>query len=164
MDCAKQPARLTRCPGCQSVFAICRHCDRGHVYCGTACSSEARFASLRRARRRHRRSPEGRLDHRDRERDRRRRRLLDAARVGDHPSAAPVHSGSVTTSRVPSEGGELSRLHLAGLSSLEASPDALFLFPSSAETPSPLRCIRCRTEVTHFLRPWDKRTARASPA
>lgn len=80
--------RLARCPRCRRLFALCSHCDRGHVYCGRLCSGGARCDSLRRARRRHRRSPEGRLDHRDRERERRRRRRLEA-RVGDHPSATP---------------------------------------------------------------------------
>jgi hypothetical protein len=85
---APESWRLAGCPRCQRLFAICSHCDRGHVYCGRLCSESARRDSLRRARRRHRRSPEGRLDHRDRERDRRRRRCFEA-RVGDHPSATP---------------------------------------------------------------------------
>ena len=84
---AVESLRLSRCPRCQRLFAICYHCDRGHVYCGPSCSEGARRDSLRRARRRHRRSPEGRLDHRDRERERRLRRRLFRARVGDHPSA-----------------------------------------------------------------------------
>ncbi len=84
---AVESLRLARCPRCQRLFAICSHCDRGHVYCGPSCSEGARRDSLRRARRRHRRSPEGRLDHRDRERERRIRRRLFQARVGDHPSA-----------------------------------------------------------------------------
>ena len=84
---AVESLRLARCPRCQRLFAICSHCDRGHVYCGPPCSLGARRDSLRRARRRHRRSPEGRLDHRDRERARRRRKQLFVPRVGDHPSA-----------------------------------------------------------------------------
>jgi len=86
---AVESLRLAQCPRCQRLFAICSHCDRGHVYCGPPCSLGARRDSLRRARRRHRRSPEGRLDHRDRERARRQRRRLFVARVGDHPSAPP---------------------------------------------------------------------------
>ncbi len=86
---ALETLRLARCPRCQRVFSICSHCDRGHVYCGRSCSDVARCDSLRRARRRHRRSPEGRLDHRDRERERRRRRRLLESRVGDHPSVTP---------------------------------------------------------------------------
>ncbi len=83
---APESWRLAGCPRCRRLFAICPHCDRGHVYCGRPCSIAARRDSLRRARRRHRRSPEGRLDHRDRERERRRRLSV---RVGDHPSATP---------------------------------------------------------------------------
>jgi len=78
--------RLAVCPRCGTPFGVCRACDRGHVYCGRACSGLARRDSRRRARRRHRQSPEGRLDHRDRERARRRRRR-EAARVGDHSFA-----------------------------------------------------------------------------
>ncbi|MCH9685168.1 MAG: hypothetical protein K0V04_27270, partial [Deltaproteobacteria bacterium] len=66
---------------CSQLFFICRCCDCGHRYCGRKGSRLMREASLRRARRRHRDSPEGRDDHRDRQREYRRRR---AARVVDH--------------------------------------------------------------------------------
>jgi len=94
--------RWARCPRCQSIFAICHDCDRGHVYCGRTCAGLARRDSLRRARRRHRQSFEGRLDHRDRERARRQRRR-EALRVGDHPSGAPPPSA-----RLPASSSEVS--------------------------------------------------------
>ena len=79
--------RLATCPGCLELFSICRSCDRGHRYCGKICSERARWMSVRRARRRHRRSPEGRLDHRDAERRRRARRQTEGEScVGDHGS------------------------------------------------------------------------------
>ena len=79
--------RLATCPGCLELFSICSSCDRGHRYCGRRCSWRARRVSLRRARRRHRGSPEGRVDHRDAERRRRaRRRAERGSCVGDHGS------------------------------------------------------------------------------
>ena len=103
--------RLAFCVRCGQPFVVCRSCDRGHVYCCSPCSGSARQESVRRARRRHRRSPEGRRDHADRERERRRRRRQAVGRgsrdsgglvgdpgsggdgeqfegVGDHGSAA----------------------------------------------------------------------------
>ena len=77
--------RLERCARCQAVFWICRRCYRGHGFCGLPCKLVARVTSKRRARALHRQSPEGRLDHRDRERDRRRRARDDEVeRVADH--------------------------------------------------------------------------------
>ena len=74
------------CPAveCHAVFWICRHCDRGQRYCSDTCRVEARRGQRRRANHRHQRSPEGRLDHRDRQRRYRRRR----ARVTDQGSVS----------------------------------------------------------------------------
>jgi len=49
------------------MFFICSHCDRGHRYCSHSCRFRTRLAQRREARRRHQRSLEGRLDHRDRQ-------------------------------------------------------------------------------------------------
>ena len=65
---------------CGKMFLLCRPCDRGNRYCSGACSASIRRESLKAARRRHRQSTEGRADHRDRQRDYRRRR----AGVVDH--------------------------------------------------------------------------------
>ena len=46
-------------PGCGAVFWICRHCDRGHRYCGERCRRKARRQQRRAANRRHQQSPEG---------------------------------------------------------------------------------------------------------
>jgi hypothetical protein len=53
--------------GCQAVFFICEHCDRGHRYCSSQCRELARRQQRRAANRRHQLSREGRLDHRDRQ-------------------------------------------------------------------------------------------------
>ena len=50
------------------MFYLCRHCDRGQRYCSARCREKSRRLQRREANRRHQRSPEGRLDHRDRQR------------------------------------------------------------------------------------------------
>ena len=58
---------------CLRVFFLCQHCDRGHRYCSDRCRDEARQEQRRAANRRHQQSEEGRLDHRDHQRQYRRR-------------------------------------------------------------------------------------------
>src|SRR5205807_7154575 len=60
-------------PPCGAVFYLCRHCDRGQRYCSSHCREKARRLQLREANRRHQQSPYGRDDHRDRQREYRRR-------------------------------------------------------------------------------------------
>jgi len=71
---------------CRAVFFICSHCDRGHRYCSAECSAQARVEQRRRANRRHQQSPEGQLDHRDRQRDYRRRCRQPQPHVTDQGS------------------------------------------------------------------------------
>ena len=73
--------RICRCASCRKLFHICRPCDRGHGYCSQACRLRQRRQQCRAANRRHQQSPEGRADHRDRQRAYRKR--LCAARVTD---------------------------------------------------------------------------------
>ena len=86
--------RICRGAGCGAVFWICRHCDRGHRYCGERCRQKKRRQQGRDANRRHQQSREGRLDHRDRQRDYRER---CRRRVTDHTSPAPSGSDSIVT-------------------------------------------------------------------
>lgn len=67
---AVESFRFVRCAqsDCGAVFYLCRRHDRGQRYCSAPCRQQARQASVRAARRRHQRSPEGRLDHADRQR------------------------------------------------------------------------------------------------
>ena len=51
--------RFCRGAGCGVVFWICRHCDRGHRYCGERCRRKARRQQRRAANRRHQQSREG---------------------------------------------------------------------------------------------------------
>lgn len=85
--------RLCRWQQCRAIFWICSHCDRGHQYCSEHCRSKARREQRRAANRRHRQSPEGKLDQRDRQRDYRRRRA--AASVMDQGSPSDTVRGNI---------------------------------------------------------------------
>jgi hypothetical protein len=65
--------RLRACVLCHALFVICRSCDRGQRYCNRWCRFWAWCEQRRQANRRHQRSPEGRADHRDRQRAYRKR-------------------------------------------------------------------------------------------
>lgn len=77
---------------CGALFFICRPCYRGQRYCSEACRQVSRQQQRRAANRRHQQTPEGRLDHIDRQREYRRRR---SARVTDQGSAAGSSCGSI---------------------------------------------------------------------
>jgi len=81
--------------GCHAVFWICRHCDRGQRYCSPTCRAQARLQQRRDANCRHQRSPEGRLDHRDRQREYRRRHAQ--TRVTDQGSLSILSPASSST-------------------------------------------------------------------
>ena len=85
--------RFCRAQACGSVFYVCRSCDRGQRYCSERCRDKARREQQRAANRRHQRSPEGRLDHRDRQREYRRR--LVVLRVTDQGSETRVDFSSL---------------------------------------------------------------------
>jgi len=66
-------ARLFTCARCRAQVLICSRCDRGNIYCGPACSQQARRASLRAAGQRYQRSRRGRFTHAERQHRYRRR-------------------------------------------------------------------------------------------
>lgn len=68
--------RLCRAEACGAVFYLCRSCDRGQRYCSDRCREKSRREQRRAANRRHQESLEGRLDHRDRQREYRTRQAL----------------------------------------------------------------------------------------
>ena len=86
MPDSQQTLRQGRCGHCGQIFFVCRHCDRGQVYCSADCRRQARRQSCRRANARHQASPEGRLDHRDRQRAYRMRRRARLTSVTDQGS------------------------------------------------------------------------------
>jgi hypothetical protein len=85
--------RVCRASGCGQVFWICRHCDRGQHYCSHFCREQTRRQQHRLANRRHQQSPEGRQDHRDRQREY--RRLHRSARVTDLSSQMLSSGGRI---------------------------------------------------------------------
>lgn len=101
--------RQRSCRGhdCGASFLICRSCDRGQQYCSDRCRSHARLQQHRRANARHQRSPEGRLDHRDRQRDYRLRHAR--RRVTDQGSPPPCRQRSIPSPDMASAGNRCPR-------------------------------------------------------
>ena len=95
MGTHEEPLRQRFCRGidCGRVFWICRHCYRGHKYCSLRCRQKTRGQQTWAANRKHQKSPEGRDDHRDRNRAYRARRRRQ--RVTYHTSPAPSDSDSI---------------------------------------------------------------------
>jgi hypothetical protein len=94
---------------CGRMFFICSHCDRGQVYCGSDCRERSRRLQLRAANLRHQQSEDGQLDHRDRQRDYRRRQ----ARAAHTPAQENVtdqgsndHPACETVGAAPSDDSE----------------------------------------------------------
>ena len=53
--------RFFLCAGCQVHVFVCRHCDRGQIYCAGTCAQEARQCSQQEAGRRYQASSPGRM-------------------------------------------------------------------------------------------------------
>lgn len=53
--------RFFLCAGCQVHVFVCRHCDRGQIYCAGTCTQEARQCSQQEAGRRYQASLPGRM-------------------------------------------------------------------------------------------------------
>ena len=84
---------------CGTTFYICRSCDRGQRYCSQGCRQKARRQQRREANRRHQQSPEGRLDHRDRQERYRQGLRFRQMRVTDHGSPGSSPSGTMPRDR-----------------------------------------------------------------
>ena len=94
--------RFCHAEHCRRRFFLCTRCDRGQLYCSLDCRHRSRLDQLRAARQRHQQSPEGRLDHRDRQRSYRlrqaRSRLLQAQKsVTDQGSKPDLTSDTIAT-------------------------------------------------------------------
>ena len=132
-------ARLFNCARCGRQVAICRHCDRGHRYCGPGCAQAARRASGRAAGARYQRSRPGRMNHAHRQgRYRTRRRKV-------------THQGSP----IPLAGASL-----APESRALAPPPSE---PAAAPAPEGLRCHFCGRVCSEFLRLGFLRQRRDGP-
>ena len=103
-------------PLCSGVFLLCRRCDRRYRYCSPECSALGRRMSARVARKNHQESPEGKLDHRDRQ-ARAYRARFESRRDGSARSgsgqAAPVprvHTLTPMTGAADASGGAYSHV------------------------------------------------------
>jgi hypothetical protein len=92
--------RLRVCFACAALFWICRQCDRGQRYCSWLCRMAAILEQRRQANRRYQHSLEGRQDHRDRQREYRKRcaqrRATAEKSVTDKSSAALASPGMIS--------------------------------------------------------------------
>jgi hypothetical protein len=116
---------------CRQMFFLCSHCDRGQVYCGKACSSAARRASVRAAGTRYQATADGRHAH--------------AARQQRYREKVTHHA--------PEKGPELATLPPAPVTAAISAADN----PGAARTlnherqRAPYRCAMCARE-SRFLR------------
>lgn len=132
--------RICAAQSCRALFEICSCCDRGHRYCSEPCRDRGLRQARREANRRHQQSPEGRLDHRDRQRTYRRRRRES---VTDNSSPSPPDSATIAGAPRPG----LDRLMDEAGGALEMpreSPSTTR--PTRLRTPAPARCIVCGRE------------------
>jgi len=128
---------MRACRLCRQLFFLCPACDRGHAYCSLPCRREGRARSVRAAGRRHQQSPEGRLDHRDRQRAYRARCRW---RVTHQTSPTPTSYGILSPAALPpsAPGGTGS----APEGRTDAPPDPVSESGDPAATPAPC-CCRC---------------------
>lgn len=85
----KHTSRLFSCMRCHTQMVICSHCDRGQIYCGSACSQAARIESCRKAEKRYQHTPGGKMNHALRQR---RYRARCQEKVTDHSSNTPAQN------------------------------------------------------------------------
>ena len=78
-------ARMFHCARCHCQVIVCRHCDRGNVYCANGCADHARTDSLRRAAKRYRSTRPGRHSNADRQRRFRARQKQKVTHQGSPP-------------------------------------------------------------------------------
>jgi len=95
------------CEWCDEPFSFCRGCEPGRCYCSEKCSLQARRECVRKARKKYRRSPEGREQHRDEEAER--RELRRAQRVGDHRCEAQEGPLQVAAEQIVAEADDAPR-------------------------------------------------------
>jgi hypothetical protein len=88
--------RFFVCCRCRVQVVVCRHCDRGQIYCGRSCSAQARRTAMAVAGRRYQSSRPGRFAHAARAR-RYRARAKIVTHQGSTSTPAAVLLPGVTT-------------------------------------------------------------------
>ena len=79
-------ARLYNCARCHCQVTVCRHCDRGQVYCPGDCAQISRQESLQRARRLYQSSRRGRTTNAMRQQRHRQRLRQKVTHQGSSPA------------------------------------------------------------------------------
>ena len=145
--------RQRSCRKCHAVFWICSHCDRGQRYCSSFCRVPARRQQRRRANRRHQRSPEGRADHRDRQREYRHRHRQVLADVTDQGSASISSPRNIPSWESRSVITATRRVSATAFAFTRALP--VWRKESDQQRPPFLGCIRCGRRG-RFVDPFPK--------
>jgi hypothetical protein len=151
--------RLFHCPRCHAPVAVCRACDRGHVYC-RPCAPAARREACRDYNRTYRRTDRGRDSARRRQAAFRAQRWAAAEAVTHHGSPIPVPEGEV---RVPVVATPSEATHDAA-----TPPREIEIHGRTIEDPvAPLRCVLCGVLLPllarrGFLRPPPRRHRRGA--
>lgn len=86
----KPSSRLFSCVRCYGQTVICSECDRGQIYCSSACAGLARRKSCQAAEKRYQNTLRGKLKHALRQRGYRERLRK---KVTDQGSAPPTEEG-----------------------------------------------------------------------
>jgi hypothetical protein len=143
--------RLRPCVLCHALFVICRSCDHGQRYCQGWCRFWAWREHRRQANRRHQRSPEGRADHRDRQRAYRKRCAQRRWTV----LTGTAGKSAVTESLSPSPRETVTPKSVTDTTSLTlTSADMMAARNSGSATAAPLSCSAAK--VGQRLRPRQK--------
>jgi len=145
--------RQRRCRRCNAVYWICSHCDRGQRYCSAFCRVPARRQQRRRANRRHQQSPEGRADHRDRQREYRHRCRQIRARVTDQGSASITSPCTIRSWDARSANTTVSSASVSAFTYKRAL--RVWRNGSDEQSPPFLRCVECGRSG-QFVDPFPK--------
>ena len=99
-------ARRYHCARCHQPVIICRHCDRGNIYCFDGCAKKANNERCQRNAKRYRRSAKGRRSNAARQRRNRLRKALEqlnreASKQRHEKPIAPCPESSITACDQP---------------------------------------------------------------
>jgi hypothetical protein len=136
-------SRLYHCTRCHCQVIICRHCDRGNVYCPGECGNLARTESRKRAAQRYQNSHRGQCTNAARQSRFRARQRIQINKVTHQGSPPTPSHGSLFTgkTRRPGEPTFVNHAHKGAIC-----------------------CHFCGCEETPFLRSgFIRRAARGSP-
>ena len=137
--------RFFLCAGCRAQVLVCRRCDRGQIYCASACAQEARQRSRQAAGKRYQATYRGRLNH--------------AARAGRYRARQKIvtHQGSPPQPRndvvsLAALALDAVRLDAAVTASKSAAASREVVTWSQAPTAGYWHCHWCRDRCSPLVR------------